>query len=209
MKVCIVYTCGLSTRRGGGIATKIKNIIKKTSSEIDYTIVTSFEKGDHAEIKFFNDLGVDVFGASLSSNSMLDCFRFLGCSPNLKFDVIHFHELPFAWNLRSGLSTGLSLLKPNFWKAALVYEHQIATLGNLNPIHQAWQYTCFKALFPVWRKVIVNTKYMLSEALRLVVRSGTEKMKLVPLGLDLEEIQSSPILNLEGPSLLFLAIFQP
>lgn len=197
-----MYASGISTIRGGGIACKIKNVIRETSNEIDYTILTTIEKADDADVKLFNDLGVDVKGISLSHNSILDCWRFFKCVPDTRFDIIHFHDLPLAWDIRFGLSTGLCLLKPNFRNATLVYEHQIATVGNLHPLHQAWQYTVFKALFPLWDKIVVNSKYMLAEALRLV-QPNSEKIKLVPLGVNLEEIQNSIPLSLDGISLLF------
>lgn len=202
LKVCLVYTSGTSTIRGGGIACKIKNIVKETCSEIDYTILTSIEKTEHAYVKFFTDLGVNVKGISLSHNSILDCWRFFKCAPDTKFDIIHFHELPLAWDIRFGLSLGLCLLKPNFRDTTLVYEHQVATVGNLQPLHLAWQYTMFKALFPLWDKIIVNSKYMLAEALRLV-KPNSVKIKLVPPGVNFEEIQNSIPLSLDGTSLLF------
>lgn len=202
MKVCLVYTSGISTIRGGGIACKIRNVIRETSNEIDYTILTSIEKADDADVKFFNDLGVDVKGISLSRNSILDCWRFFKCVPDTKFDIIHFHELPLAWDIRFGLSLGSCLLKPNFRNATLVYEHQIATVGNMHPLHLTWQYTMYKALFPLWDKVIVNSKYMLAEALRLV-QPNSAKIKLVRPGVNFEEIQNSIPLSLDGISLLF------
>jgi len=197
-----VYTSGISTIRGGGIACKIKNIVKETCSEIDYTILTSIEKTEEADVKFFDDLGVDIKGISLSHNSIFDCWRFFKCVPDTKFDIIHFHELPLAWDIRFGLSLGLCLLKPNFRDTTLVYEHQIATVGNLHPLHLAWQYTVFKALFPLWNKIVVNSKYMLAEALRLV-QPNSVKIKLVPPGINFEEIQNSIPLSLDGTSLLF------
>lgn len=197
-----MYTSGISTIRGGGIACKIKNVVEETNEEIEYTILTSVEKADDADVKFFNDLGVDVKGISLSHNSILDCWRFFKCVPDTKFDIIHFHELPLAWDIRFGLSEGLCLLKPNFRNTPLVYEHQIATVGNLHPLHLAWQYTMFKALFPLWDKILVNSKYMLAEALTLV-QPNSEKIKLVLPGINHEEIQNSIPLSLDGTSLLF------
>jgi glycosyltransferase involved in cell wall biosynthesis len=202
LKVCLVYTSGISVVRGGGIACKIMNIIKETSSKIDYTILTSVEKADDADMRFLNNLGVDVEGISLSHNSIIDCWKFFKSAPNTKFDIIHFHELPLAWDVRFGLSTGLCLLKPNFRNAALVYEHQIAIAGNLHPLHLAWQYTVFKALFPMWDTVVLNSKYMLNETLSLV-QAGSEKIKMVQHGVDSKEIQNATPLGLDGIPLLF------
>ena len=197
-----MYTSGISTIRGGGIACKIKNIVKETCSEIDYTILTSIEETEEADVEFFNDLGVDIKGISLSNNSILDCWRFFKCAPDTKFDIIHFHELPLAWDIRFGLSLGLCLLKPNFRNTPLVYEHQIATVGSLHLLHLAWQYTMLKALFPLWDKMVVNSKYMLADALKLV-QPNSEKIKLVRPGINLKEIQNSIPLSLDGISLLF------
>lgn len=197
-----MYTSGISTIRGGGIACKIKNIVKETNNEIDYTIVTSIEKADDADIKFFDDLGVNVKGISLSQNSILDCWRFFKCVPDTKFDIIHFHELPLAWDIRFGLSLGLCLLKSKFRNTPLIYEHQIATGDNLCILHLAWQHTIFKVLFPLWDKVIVNSKYMLDEASKLV-RRNSKKIELVPIGVNFGEIQNSAQMNLNCISLLF------
>jgi glycosyltransferase involved in cell wall biosynthesis len=194
---------GLSTIRGGGIANKIKGLIKATNSEIDYSIITTIEEAEHADVNFFKDLGVDVFGVSLSRNPLLDIFRIFNCVPKSKFDIIHFHVLPLAWDIRFGFSTGSFLFRKSFRNVALVYEHQIATVGSLHPIDQAWQYTCFKIFFRLWRAVIVNSKYMLDEALRIIKRPFSEKIKLLPLGVDYKEIQDSTPLPLDGPSILF------
>lgn len=202
MDVCLVFSTGLSTIRGGGIACKLKNVIKETSSEVDYTLFTSIENFESANLEFFTNLGVDVKAVPLSDNTFLDCWRFLKSAPKKKFDVIHFHELPLAWDVRFGLSEALSLFKPNFITASLVYEHQIATLGNLHPLHQALQFTVFKALFPLWDKVIVPSNYMLTEALKLV-RQQTDKLEIVPLGVNLEEIQNAAPMELEEKSLVF------
>lgn len=202
MDVCLVFSTGLSTIRGGGIACKLKNVIKETSNEVDYTLFTSIENFESTNLEFFTNLGVDVKAVPLSNNPFLDCWRFLKSAPKKKFDIIHFHELPLAWDIRFGLSEALSLFKPNFITTSLVYEHQIATLGNLHPLHQALQFTVFKSLFPLWDKIIVPSNYMLTEALKLVKSHG-DKIEIVPLGVNLEEIQNAVPMKLEQNSLVF------
>jgi glycosyltransferase involved in cell wall biosynthesis len=194
---------GLSTIRGGGIATKIKGLIKATNNELNYSIITTIEEAEHADVNFFEDLGVDVFGVSLSRNPVLDIFRIFNCVPKSRFDIIHFHTLPLVWDIRFGFSTGSLFFRKSFRNVVLVYEHQIATVGSLHPIDQGRQYAFFRLLLPLWRTVIVNSKYMLDEALKIIKRPFSEKIKLLPLGVDCKEIQDSTPLHLDGPSILF------
>ena len=202
MKVLLVHVTGLSTIRGGGIACKIKNLIKETKNEIDYTILTFTEKGEDKDAQLLTDLGVEVIGTTLSRNSMLDFWRYVKCAPAGKFDVAHFHELPLAYfDIRGGLAPGLALLKTKLKRRSLVYEHQVATEITRN-FREDWKRMVFKRLFPLWDKVLVNSTYMKIQALKLV-EHGNEKIELVKSGVNLEEIQSVVPMRLAGISVVF------
>ena len=49
MRVCIAYTGGLTPRKGGGIASVINNIIKHTSKEIEYSLLTIYDETELLE----------------------------------------------------------------------------------------------------------------------------------------------------------------
>jgi glycosyltransferase involved in cell wall biosynthesis len=189
LKVCIVYLSGISTVRGGGISTKIKSIVKESCDEIDYSIITGIEEADVDDIRFFEDLGVNIEAIKLTHNKMLDCSRAVRQVLKTKYDIAHFHELTICW---------LFPLIIKLHKTSLVYEHQTVVAGGADLRFTIY----FKALFPFWDKVLVNTKYMLAKILPLV-RHNSQKIKLVPVGVNFEEITNSVPLSLDGISFLF------
>jgi glycosyltransferase involved in cell wall biosynthesis len=193
-----VHTTGISTIRGGGIACKIKNVVKETKNEIDYSILTFTEKWEDKDIRLLTDMGVEVIGIPLSKNSLLDCWRYVRCAPAGEFDVFHFHELPFAYaDIRGGLAPGLTLLKTKSRGRPLVYEHQVAPENT-----EFLRKLVFRGLFPLWKKVLVPSNYMRIEASKLG-KNGNDKIELVKNGVNLEEINSVTPMGLDGISIVF------
>lgn len=202
LKVLLVHVTGVSTIRGGGIACKIRNLIKETKNEIDYTILTFTEKYEDKDVELLTGLGVEVIGTTLSRNSLLDCWRYVKSAPDAKFDVVHFHELPLAYfDIRGGLAPGLTLLKARLRGRPLVYEYQVAT-GIMRNFQEKWKRMVFRSLFPLWGRVLVNSEYMRIEASKLA-RHSDEKIELVRSGVNLEEIQSVTPIRLDGVSVVF------
>jgi glycosyltransferase involved in cell wall biosynthesis len=200
LNVCLIYASGLSTERGGGIATKIFNIVKQTTNDVNYTILTTVEEVDHESVKKFTELGVKIIDLSTCKTSITNLWKTLNSSAKTRFDIVHFHEMPFAWNNDFSMIVCLFLFKANL-KTKTVYEHQIAIAGNLNRIQVALQNVLFKSLFNLWSSVLVNSRYMLKDAKTLVGNSS--KISIIPLGVDLEVINAFPPVDLQRPALLF------
>jgi glycosyltransferase involved in cell wall biosynthesis len=200
INVCLVYASGLSTERGGGVATKILNIVKQTRNKIQYTVLTTVETIDYDAIKEFKSLGVKIIDLSSFGRSFSGTWQ-LFVSSNIKFDVVHFHELPFAWNSRFSVLACAFLARSNL-SSKYIYEHQIATSGNLNRVHIALQDVLFKCWFNRLSQVLVNSKYMLNEA-KKIVKNGSSKFSIINLGVDIETIDSLPPINLQKPAVLF------
>jgi glycosyltransferase involved in cell wall biosynthesis len=204
LKVCIVHVTGLSTTRGGGIANKVKNTIIETNSDVDYSILTYVNQEDCAELGVFKDLGVDCRGIYTSRSSLIDCWKFFKNAPNSKFDIIHFHELPFAYRgqlIRCGLPMMLILLRPNFWRTPVIFEHQISADG-LSIYDRTWRKMVFKVLYPIWTKVIVNSTYMQTEATKFC-DCNSEKITLIKLGVDPKKIRDAFPIDLGNISLVY------
>jgi glycosyltransferase involved in cell wall biosynthesis len=202
VKVCLVYSSGLSTSNGGGIATKIQNIVKLSLDHVDYTILSPIGNKDLDDVKSLRKKGVTIVDLSYPSSSLSKHFRMLKAIFSGKFDAVHFHELPLAWNFKLGLLFFTFLLKCKAQKIPLVYEHQIAVTGNLSKFQIAFQYVIYKALFRLWTVVIVNSNYMKHEVESLVSRDPS-KIALIPNGVNLKEIQDSIPKVLTGTTLLF------
>jgi glycosyltransferase involved in cell wall biosynthesis len=154
------------------------------------------------DVKSLRQKGVKIVDLSYPGTSLSNHFRILKAIFSANFDVVHFHELPIAWNFKLGLLFCTFLFKCKAKKIPLVYEHQIAVTDNLGNFHIAFQYVVYKVLFGLWTRVIVNSNYMRFEAERLV-RKNQSKIVLIPLGANLKQIQESIPKLLAGKSLLF------
>jgi glycosyltransferase involved in cell wall biosynthesis len=204
IKVCIVHVTGLSTTRGGGIANKVKSTIIETKNEVDYSILTYINQKDYVELRALTTIGVDCRGIHESRSSLLDCRNFVKNAPTSKFGVLHFHEMPFAYRsqlVRYGLPMMLILLKPNFRGTPVIFEHQISADG-LSIYDQTWRKIIFKVLYPLWKRVIVNSKYMQKEASKFC-GINPEKITLIRLGIDSTKIRDALPIDLRNVSLVF------
>jgi glycosyltransferase involved in cell wall biosynthesis len=203
LSVCLVYGSGLSTNRGGGIATKIRNIVKELHGDVDFSIFTTISEDEKNSELFFKKLGVTVYNIPKGAKSYNLFIKSL--SKKSGFDIVHLQELPFAWNFRFDLMFAITfILKPNFRHSSLIYEHQIATEGNLHPIQRAMQLTIFKALVNLFgSRVIANSAYMFHEALTAINKKNSNKIQLIPNGIDIDYIQRAKLQQLKKPSILF------
>lgn len=197
----MVYSAGLSVQSGGGIATKMFNIILESSCDnIEYTIITNVKFQDISSVKRLQELGVKIVDLSLCKRSITHSLKVFKKLASCKFDVVHFQEMPFAWNFEFGFLTSFLLLKSKINKTEFLYEHQIAS-GNLHRLHIALQYVLFKFFFHFWNKVIVNSKIMHNEALKIV--NKPDKILYIPLGVPFKEIHHSSNRLLDGFPLFF------
>ena len=199
--MCLVHIGGITPIRGGGIASVISNVVNETTDKIDYTLLTSFDKRDFFEAKSFYPPSIQIVGLRSSGNVIANGLRYLREAPCDKFDIVHFHNLPFGRSL-------MYALKLHVKGVSLVFSHHlrredIQSFPSNHIVGVGYYQFCFNNLSKIWRKIIVNSKFMLSDLKRF--KACISKAVVIPNGVSIEKIQKSQPLSLAGnPSFLFV-----
>jgi len=199
------YTGGISPIRGGGIASVILNVVDETEDEINYTLVTSFDEIDLHEALSIYDATVRIVSLRSWNNALLNSIMYALNAPTSGFDIVHFHNLPMGRSL-------IYALKLHFKGVGLVFSHHFRRESTkyfpFNHRSGAEYYRLsFNYLSKIWRRIIVNSKFMLRDLKRY--GDCVSKAAVIPNGVNIEKIQKSQPISLAGdPSFLFIGHLQ-
>jgi len=198
LQVCLVHVGGLTPIRGGGIGSVILNMVKSTGDKIHYTLVADFNRDDFLEAKSAYPSSVQIVGLKSSNNVALGFAQYLANSPHTGFDVVHFHDFPMGRELPFAMKTYLK-------KCRLVYSYHVVNefFTAKGRLTRGAYYSLFRCFGRVWKRVVVNSKFMLDDLRRLGDYSG--KIVIIPNGVNVEEIRNASEVDLLGtPSFLFV-----
>jgi glycosyltransferase involved in cell wall biosynthesis len=200
-RVCISHTSGITPIIGGGIGSVISNVVNETKDQVDYTLVTTFNEKDLAEAGMVYGSGPRIVSLGTSSNIVTDFMRYLLKAPVEAFDIIHFHELPFGRSLPYALrlyTKGCNLV---------ISHHYNLETTNYFPMNhrmgKGYYHFFFKRSYKIWKRIIVNSKYMLGDLARY--SNCTSKAVVIPNGVNPREFQVESATALQGdPAFLFI-----
>ncbi len=196
-RVCIAYTNGLTPKKGGGVAAVINNIVKFTSDQIEYSLLTTYDKQELEEMEKIYPHNVNIVYVKWAG-SIFESFMHYLVKKVDNFDILHFHNLPLSNDLPFSL-------KALIHKKTLIYSHHNSLEEfNKNKLVRGYYYLCLNQFGRVFKKVIVNSQFIEQNDLaRFRVLRG--KVTLIRNGVNLEFFRNSEPFYLEGePSILFV-----
>lgn len=175
----------------------INSVVKYTSKEIEYSLLTIYDESEQQETRKIYPSTVKVQYIKPVENVLASSLLYLAKEVD-DFDVLHFHDFPLGRDLPL-------VFKTCFRGKKLVYSHHISleTLvqGRLTLGYCHW---VFRALAGIWKKVIANSRYIVNNDLS---RFGNlrDKTCMIPNGVDVDLIRKAKPFDLEGePSILFV-----
>jgi glycosyltransferase involved in cell wall biosynthesis len=197
MRVCVVYTGGLTPDKGGGIASVINNIIRYTCDRIEYSLLTTYDETEMAKIRKIYPSGIEFNYVKLGHNVLTDTARYFVKEVG-DFDILHFHDLPFGREF-------LLVMKNYVLGKNLLYSHHISYEAlSHNRMLLGYYYSAFNWLGATWKKVVANSQFIINNDLSRF-RNLQGKVCLIRNGVDVELIRKTKPVNLEGdPSILFV-----
>jgi len=195
MKVCVVYSGGLTPQRGGGIASLIKHVIDETKEKVEYSILTTFEPNDCIESKAIYEQLIHREFVKTSDTYAKRTWHYLSYVLSRRFDIIHFHVCPSGPGVPSALAARLT-------STPVCSIHDPPRFFNPE---SKLEDVAFKGLLKIWRKIVIPSEYVLSELERFGYTSVKSKIEVIPNGINVDEIQqASPIDIVGDPAFLFL-----
>jgi glycosyltransferase involved in cell wall biosynthesis len=193
----MAYTHSLIPKKGGGIASVIRNIVKHTYKDVDYVLLTVYSENESSEISDFYASKAEIQYVKPECNVLSSAIHYL--AKNLgAFDVLHFHNLPWGRDL--------SLFgKAYLHKRKTVYTHHIGYEQLYqNRLLLGYYHSFFNLFGTVVDRVVTNSEFVAKNELASM-RSLRNKLILIRNGVDLETIKSTKPLILDGdPSILFV-----
>lgn len=193
----MAYTDSLVPSRGGGIASVIRNVVKHTYKDIEYVLLTVYNKNESSQIHEFYASQAEIQYMPADRNIFSSIMHYL--VKNLgAFDVLHFHNLPWGRDISLPY-------KAYFCKRKLVYTHHIGYEQLYQGRLLLGYYRSFFNLFgTLVNKVVANSEFIAKNDLA-TVSSLQNKIVLIRNGVDLDVISNARPLNLDGhPSILYV-----
>lgn len=196
MHVCLAYTNSLVPGKGGGVASVIKNIVKYASKKIDFSLLAAYDETEQREIQELYPSTVRIEYLR-PTNFFTDFVHYLSKKVD-DFDVIHFHDFPFARKLPL-------VLKSQLTGVNLVYSHHISLEEFLhNRLALGYYNSSFHWFGSTLKRVIANSQFIATNDLGRF-RNLQDKIQIIRNGVDIETIRRAKPLFLEGePSFLFV-----
>ena len=196
MRVCLIYTNGLVPSKGGGVASVISNIAKYSSNSINFSVLGSYDEFEQKEIKELYPSKIEIDYIS-STNLLKQIIYYLNKRID-NFDVIHFHEFPFARKFPLFLKAKLKHTK-------LIYSHHLSLEELLsNRIAVAYYNSSLNLLGKKLDSIVVNSSYVANNDLSRF-KALNNKIRVIRNGVDVDLIRSTKSCFLEGnPSFLFV-----
>ena len=197
MRVCMAYTHSLIPKKGGGIASVIHNIVKNTCKDIEYVLLTVYDRTESLETSELYSSKVEIQYIKTEGSVLSSALHYL--TKNLDaFDILHFHDFPFGRDLPL-------FCKTYFRKRKLIYTHHIAYEQLYqNKLLLGYYHSFFNPFGAMVNKVVANSEFVAKNDL---ARFGSLQNKIILIrnGVDFEFINNAKPLILEGdPSLLYV-----
>jgi len=149
----MVYGGGLTPRRAGGIGSVLYNIIKHTSKQIEYLLLTTYDESESLEIRELYPPTVRIEYVRPHAN-VFDGFVYYSVKNFDDFDILHFHCPPVGRELAFAL-------KNYFRGKKLIYSHHISYEATLNnKLKLAYYFSSLNLFGRIWKKVVAPSRFV-------------------------------------------------
>jgi glycosyltransferase involved in cell wall biosynthesis len=199
MKVCMSHNFGITPKFGGGIGSVILNLVNQTKNEIDYTLVTAYNKEDLEIAKTLYGPKVQIINIKTENDFFIDSLSYLTKIPLSDYDIVHFHDLPAGRTFPLALRSKIRRLNPVF---SYHYDQSFQTHYPFKyGVGSAYYHFFLKRSFRFWKRIIVNSKITLADFSNN--KDYLSKVRLIPNGVNMQEIAKAHPRGIEGsPSFL-------
>jgi len=202
MKVCHIYLQGLSPQKGGGVATYLYGLIDHTHNQIDYSLITNYDRQDLSAARRLYRNKAHLH-AIVSANRIQDALNLGRMFGILRYqDIVHCNDF-------SGRYIPLIALLRALSRTRLVFGYRTAGNEPSNFLARAAYRYLFIQARRYWDAIVCPSKYQ-ARSLKEDYGVHSADLTVIPNGVDLDLYKDAGSVKLEGmPSILFVGHLEP